>query len=126
MSDDPLIGLRRVQDFNGNILMLISNTKLKEMLPLHLHMMSDRYDVMCGCEYCIQIYNIHQDYNRYISCLIKKMERKIENTWPNFGARRVAIDRLNKLQIKDDSQWLIVRTAIQDKECYVLCNVCCS
>jgi hypothetical protein len=39
LSTDPLIGLPGVRDCSGNI--LISDTKLRSMLPKHLRMMSD-------------------------------------------------------------------------------------
>ena len=61
LSEDPMVGLPRCRDDNGNI--LISDWKLQAMLPPHLRMMSDRYKIMCGCEYCIQMYNVHQNYN---------------------------------------------------------------
>jgi hypothetical protein len=61
LSTDPLIGLPGVRECRGNI--LISDTKLRSMLPKHLQMMSDRYKIMCGCENCIQMYNLHQSYN---------------------------------------------------------------
>jgi hypothetical protein len=64
LSTDPLIGLPGVRDCSGNI--LISDTKLRSMLPKHLRMMSDRYKIMCGCESCIQMYNLHQSYNHFI------------------------------------------------------------
>jgi hypothetical protein len=41
VSTDPLKGLPGVRDCSGNI--LISDTKLRSMLPKHLGMMSDRY-----------------------------------------------------------------------------------
>jgi hypothetical protein len=63
-SEDPLIGLKGVRDCAGNL--LISDTKLRDMLPEHLGMMSDRYKIMCGCENCIQMHNVHQSYNRFI------------------------------------------------------------
>ncbi|OEU18324.1 hypothetical protein FRACYDRAFT_236601 [Fragilariopsis cylindrus CCMP1102] len=69
---DPLIGLASVRDCAGNI--LISDTKLREMLPPHLRMMSDRYKIMCGCETCIQMYNLQQSYNRFISYRIKELK----------------------------------------------------
>jgi hypothetical protein len=50
-SNDPLIGLKGVRDCTGNL--SISDTKLRDMLPQHLRMMSDRYKIMYGCENCI-------------------------------------------------------------------------
>jgi hypothetical protein len=64
LSTDPLIGLPGVRDCSGKI--LISDTKLRLMLPKHLRMMRDRYKIMCGCESCIQMYNLHQSYNCFI------------------------------------------------------------
>jgi hypothetical protein len=61
VSKDPLLGLPGVRDCSGN--KLISDTKLRSMLPKHLRMMSDGYKIMCGCESCIQMYNLHQSYN---------------------------------------------------------------
>jgi hypothetical protein len=60
VSADPLIGLPGVRDCSGNI--LISETKLRLMLPKHLRMMSDRYKIMCGCESCIRRGPAHCDF----------------------------------------------------------------
>jgi hypothetical protein len=67
VSTDPLLGLSGVRDCSGNI--LISDTKLLLMLPKHLRMTSDRYKIMCGCESCKQMYNLHQLYIRFIGWL---------------------------------------------------------
>jgi hypothetical protein len=45
VSTDLSIGLPGVHDLSGNI--LISDTKLILMLPKHLQMMSDHYEIMC-------------------------------------------------------------------------------
>jgi hypothetical protein len=76
MSDDTLIGMKGVRDCEGNI--LISDTKLRSLLPPHLRMMSDRYKIMCSCENCIQMHNVHHSYNRFICHRIKDLKDKFD------------------------------------------------
>jgi hypothetical protein len=75
-SGDLLIGLAGVRDCSGKL--FISDTKLRSLLPPHLQMMSDRYKIMCGCETCIQMHNVHQSYNRFICHRIKDLKDKFE------------------------------------------------
>ena len=119
ISDDCQINLPGCRDEFGNI--LISDWKLREMLPPHLRPMSDRYKIMCGCEYCIQMYNVHQNYNQYINCLIKKMENKIPKTRPNTRDRRDAKDRLHnyksKVQVNGNHRYPRVKDAMYCMMC---------
>jgi hypothetical protein len=76
----PLIGLPGVRDCSGNI--LISDTKLRLVLPKHLRMTSDRYKIMCGCKSCMQMYNLHQSYNCFIGYRINELEDKLSKLNP--------------------------------------------
>jgi hypothetical protein len=98
LSTDPLIGLSGVRDCSGNI--LISDTKLRSMLPKHLRMMSDRYKIMCGCENCIQMYNLHSSYNRFIGYRIKDLEDKLSKLNPRTRNGKEAQLELNNYRNK--------------------------
>jgi hypothetical protein len=87
-SEDPLIGLEGVRNCADNL--LISDTKLRDMLPEHLRMMSDRYKIMCGCKNCIQMHNVHQSYNRFICYRINKMQETINGLNPRSVLGREA------------------------------------
>jgi hypothetical protein len=75
-NEDTLIGLESVRYCAGKL--LISDTKMREMLPAHLRMMSDRYKIMCGCETCIQMHNVHQSYNCFICYRINEMQKNCQ------------------------------------------------
>jgi hypothetical protein len=98
VSTDPLIGLPGVRDCSGNI--LISDTKLRLMLPKHLRMMSDRYKIMCGCEDCIHMYNLHQSYNRFIGYRINELKNKLSELNPRTKRGKEAQLELNNYQNK--------------------------
>jgi hypothetical protein len=98
MSDDTLIGMEGVQDCEGNI--LISDTKLRSLLPPHVRMMSDRYKIMKVCENCIQMHNVHHSYNRFICHRIKDLKDKFDEHNPRTRNRREAELALNNYQNK--------------------------
>ncbi|OEU19451.1 hypothetical protein FRACYDRAFT_235505 [Fragilariopsis cylindrus CCMP1102] len=95
---DPLIGLAGARDCNGNI--LISDTKLRELLPPHLRMMSDRYKIMCGCEPCIQMINLQQSYNRFICYRVKDFKERRDGFNPRTRRYMAADETLKKYQDK--------------------------
>ncbi|OEU12948.1 hypothetical protein FRACYDRAFT_243200 [Fragilariopsis cylindrus CCMP1102] len=95
---DPLIGLAGARDCNGNI--LISDTKLRELLPPHLRMMSDRYKIMCGCEPCIQMINLQQSYNRFICYRIKDFKEQRDGFNPRTRSYLAADEILKNYQEK--------------------------
>ena len=99
---DPLIGLASVRDCAGNI--LISDTKLRELLPPHLRMMSDRYKIMCGCEPCIQMINLQQSYNRFICYRIKDFKEIRDGFNPRTRRYMAADETLKKYQDKVQPQ----------------------
>ncbi|OEU19555.1 hypothetical protein FRACYDRAFT_235613 [Fragilariopsis cylindrus CCMP1102] len=99
---DPLIGLAGARDCNGKI--LISDTKLRELLPPHLRMMSDRYKIMCGCEPCIQMINLQQSYNRFICYRIKDFKEIRDGFNPRTRRYMAADETLKKYQDKVQPQ----------------------
>jgi hypothetical protein len=70
------------------------------MLPKHLRMMSDRYKIMCGCENCIQMYNLHQSYNRFIGYRINELKDKLNKLNPRTRNGKEAQLELNNYQNK--------------------------
>ncbi|OEU07188.1 hypothetical protein FRACYDRAFT_251490 [Fragilariopsis cylindrus CCMP1102] len=99
---DPLVGLAGARDCNGKI--LISDTKLRELLPPHLRMMSDRYKIMCGCEPCIQMINLQQSYNRFICYRIKDFKEIRDGFNPRTRRYMAADETLKKYQDKVQPQ----------------------
>jgi hypothetical protein len=98
LSTDPLIGLPGICDCRGNV--LISDTKLRSMLPKHLRMMSDWYKIMCGCENCIQMYNLQSSYNRFIGYRINDLKDKLSRLNPRTRRGKEAKLELNNYQNK--------------------------
>jgi hypothetical protein len=97
-NEDTLIGLDGVRDCAKNI--IISDTKLRDMLPEHLRMMSDRYKIICGCENCIQMHNWYQSYNRFICYRIKDMQENVNGLNPRSVLGREAKITLNNYKNK--------------------------
>ena len=44
---------------------LISDTKLRQMMPPQVKKMTDRYKEMCGCTDCVSVGYFHRDNNTY-------------------------------------------------------------
>ena len=57
VSDPNDGGLKYARDEDDNI--IISDSKLRSLLPPQLKKNSARYKVMCGCECCIYAQNIY-------------------------------------------------------------------
>ena len=57
---------------------LVSDTKLRQILPKELRYMSNRYKLMCGCIDCLKIQYYHSDYNQYKKLLMNNMQHKID------------------------------------------------
>ena len=121
LSDDNLVGLKNARDCNGNP--LISDNKLRLLLPPHLRMMSDRYKIMCGCETCTQMYNLHSSYNRYVHRLVKKLENKVSNLPIRSRSRTQAQSNLeaytDKVMIDGASRFPTAKAALQCMMCAV-------
>jgi hypothetical protein len=98
VSTNPLIGLPGIRDCTGNT--LISDTNLRSMLPKRLRMMSDRYKIMCGCENCIQMYNLQSSYNRFIGYRIKELKDKLNKLNPRTRRMKEAQFELDNYQNK--------------------------
>ena len=71
LHNDMLEQLPEVKDAEGNV--LISDTKLRQIMPPEVKRMSDRYKVMCGCIDCLSIQYYQSDYNRFNNSFRKKM-----------------------------------------------------
>ena len=46
---------------------LVSDTKLREIMPPQVKMMTDRYKEMCGCTDCVRIGYFPSDNNTFVS-----------------------------------------------------------
>ncbi len=55
---------------------LISDTKLREMMPPQVKKMTDRYKEMCGCFDCVSIGYFHSDNNTFICLFGNKLKKK--------------------------------------------------
>ena len=64
-------GLKDARDEDGKI--IISDSKLRSLLPPQLKKMSARYKIMCGCECCISAKSIH-------SSLLSWRDRYLKNS----------------------------------------------
>ena len=53
---------------------LISDTKLREMMPPQVKKMTDRYKEMCGCTDCVSIGYFHSDNNSFVCLFANKLK----------------------------------------------------
>ena len=77
VSDPNDGGLKYARDEDDNI--IISDSKLRSLLPPQLKQMSARYKVMCGCKYCISAKSIHSSLLSWSDRCLKKLKDKIQN-----------------------------------------------
>ena len=94
LHNDMLEQLPEVKDAEGNV--LISDTKLRQIMPPEVKRMSNRYKVMCGCIDCLHIQYYQSDYNRFKNSLMKKMvddrdKAPLRSTERSLAAARVVI-----------------------------------
>ena len=74
LHNDLLKNLPEARDSDGKA--LVSDTKLRQILPKELRLMSERYKIMCACLQCLKIQYLQNDYNQYKKLLLKSMENK--------------------------------------------------
>ena len=72
VSDPQYGGLNDARDEENNI--IISDSKLRSLLPPQLKQMSARYRVMCGCECCIYAKSIHSSFLSWHDRYLKKIQ----------------------------------------------------
>ena len=84
--------LPEATDAEGNV--LISDTKLRQIMPPEVKRMSNRYKVMCGCIDCLSIQYYQSDYNRFKNSLMKKMVDDRDNAPLRSDERSLARARL--------------------------------
>ena len=61
---------------------LISDKKLREMIPPHVKKMTYRYKEMCGCTDCVSIGYFHSDNNAFISIFSTELKNKRDSYLP--------------------------------------------
>ncbi len=61
---------------------LVSDAKLRQMIPPQVKKMTDRYKQMCGCTDCVSIGYCHQDNNSYISLFGTNLQQKRDSFLP--------------------------------------------
>ena len=71
-------GLKDARNEDGKI--IISNSKLRSLLPPQLKQMSSRYKVTCGCEFCISAKSIHSSLLSWRDRYLGKLKDKSQNS----------------------------------------------
>ncbi|MCP4913590.1 MAG: hypothetical protein GY909_10760, partial [Oligoflexia bacterium] len=61
---------------------LISDTKLRAMIPPQVKKMTERYKEMCGCSDCVSVGYFHRDNNKYISLFGTELKKKRDSFLP--------------------------------------------
>ena len=70
-------GLKELKDSDNNI--IISDSKLCNILPPRLKNMTTRYKVMCGCECCISAKSMHYYLLTCHDCHLKQLKYRSHN-----------------------------------------------
>ena len=68
--------IEQVQEASEDGVPLISDTKLREMIPPQVKKMTDRYMEMCGCTDCVSIGYFHSDNNTFVCLFANKLKKK--------------------------------------------------
>ena len=74
VSDTNDGGLKDARNEDGKI--IISDSTLRSLLPPQLKQMSTRYNIMCGCEFCISAKSIHSSLISWRDRYLKKIKDK--------------------------------------------------
>ena len=75
---------------------LISDTKLREMMPPQVKKMTDQYKEMCGCTDCVSIGYFHSDNNTFVCLFANKLKKKRDcflpgsRSWSNANKKLTA------------------------------------
>ena len=75
-----------IYNLDGN--KLISENMLQFLCPSELRKASNRYKLMCCCEYCVQMDYYQNVLNRYRKELVRKIEKDIEKMKTNNKKQR--------------------------------------
>ena len=76
LHNDLVREIPEATDPDGNV--LISDTKLRQILPPELKRMTNRYKKTCGCVDCLSIQYYQSAYNRYKKILMNKLVNERE------------------------------------------------
>ena len=78
---------------DGNV--LVSDWKLRRLLPPEVRRMSNYYKTMCACIVCVQM-KLHQStYNRFKGKLLKQLKQEVDSLRLGSRSRRIALDKYN-------------------------------
>ena len=79
---------------DGNI--LVSDWKLRKLLPPEVRRMSNYCKTMCACTVCVQM-KLHQStYNRFKGKLLKQLKEEVDSLRLGSRSTRIALDKYNK------------------------------
>ena len=81
---------------------LVSDTKLRQMIPLQVKKMTDRYKQMCGCSDCVSIGYFHRGNNIYNSVFGTDLKKNRDSFLPGSCSWTEANDKLTKFFDEDE------------------------
>ena len=95
---------------------LISDTKLRQILPKQIRRMSKRHKEMCGCIFCLGMRYYQSDYNRFKKTLLKKLQEDQRMQPVGSNERDLATIRYStyKLEMQDHPK---AKHAVQCIQC---------
>ena len=73
---------------------LISDTKLRQMMPRQVKKMTDRYKEMCGCTDCVSVGYFHRDNNAYTTLFGTNLKKTRDSFLPGSRSWTHANEKL--------------------------------
>ena len=81
---------------------LISDTKLREMMPPQVKKMTDQYKKMCGFTDCVSIGHLHGDNNTFVRLYSTNLQKKRDSYLPGSRSWTHANEKLTEFLDEDE------------------------
>ena len=88
--------LEQVPEASKDGVPLVSDTKLREMMPPQVKKMTERYKEICGCSDCVSIGYLHSDNNIFTSTFITDLKNKRDSHLPGSRSWSNGNEQLTK------------------------------
>ena len=108
--------LKEVPECTVDDNVLVSDWKLRKLLPPEVRRMSNYYKTMCACIVCVQMKLHKSTYNRFKGKLLKQLKQEMDGLRLGSRSRRIALDKYNKYK-EETKTSNTVSDALKDVHC---------
>ena len=77
LHSDLIVDVPECTSSDGKV--IVSDTKLRALIPPEVKRMAIRYNQMCGCLYCLLNYMYHKAYYRFKKVVLKVLKQQLED-----------------------------------------------